>query len=429
MHRRGLLIAARTEHGLQAAAAMVEAARQAGYRGEAEVHIGAAVRRLEPALSEEVVGAVHSRADVHVRPESVLHGLRAALLAAGVELRGGVEVHGIERDGAHGWRVATGAGAVPADRVIIAAGVPSAALLRGLGVRISLLGGKGYSVTTTGTGVAPAHAIKMLEATIACSPFDAGVRISGRFELGARDERVRDRAVRSVQAGAARYLADWHPPHDRGSDRRAPSVHAGQPADHRRRSRAGRRSTWPPGTAPWGSPWRRRPRRHSRRWSCTAARRRGSSRSRPTASGPPGAPAAAGRSRPPRSVDHHQPAYTGRDAHGGHLIESPTQPGNSRHLGSTSARQNAMPSSTDSGPPRIVVERACTVPLLRIGAAHRRRRRFAHLVPVRQGPQVPFDGGRPPYTRARGRRADRVGVAGRRAGGWGVWPGRRVLMK
>jgi len=49
-----------------------------------------------------------------------------------------------------------------------------------------------------------------------------------------------------------------------------------------------------------------------------------------------------------------------------------------------------MPSSTDSGRPRIVVERACTVPLLWIGAAPRRRRRFAHRAPVGQRPQGPI---------------------------------------
>ena len=74
------------------------------------------------------------------------------------------------------------------------------------------------------------------------------------------------------------------------------------------------------------------------------------------------------------------------------IIDIPTQPGKSRHIGSTSSRQNAMPSSTDSGRPRIVVERACTIPLLRIGAAPRRRRRLVHRAPVGRRPQVPISG-------------------------------------
>jgi D-amino-acid dehydrogenase len=210
MHRRGLLIAARTRSGLQAAQALVAAARVAGYEGATRVCIGSAVQELEPALSAAVVGVVHAVADAHVRPESLLSGLRAALLAEGATLRGGVAVRGVERDGA-GWTVATTSGPVPADRVVLAAGVDSVVLLRQLGVRVPLLPGTGYSVTASGTGTAPAHPVKLLEANIACSPFDGGLRLSGMFELGARNPHVRARTLRRIRAGAGRYLRDWRP--------------------------------------------------------------------------------------------------------------------------------------------------------------------------------------------------------------------------
>jgi D-amino-acid dehydrogenase len=119
-------------------------------------------------------------------------------------------VRGVERDGA-GWTVATTSGPVLADRVVLAAGVDSAVLLRQLGVRVPLLPGTGYSVTASGTGTAPAHPLKLLEANIACSPFDGGLRLSGMFELGARGHHVRARALRRIRAGAGSYLRDWQP--------------------------------------------------------------------------------------------------------------------------------------------------------------------------------------------------------------------------
>jgi D-amino-acid dehydrogenase len=210
MHRRGLLIAARTWHGLESAKALVAAAHAAGYGGETHVHVGPAVQALEPALAGTVVGVVHAVADAHVRPESLLAGLRAALRGDGATLRRGVAVRGIERDGA-GWALATTGGAVPADRVVLAAGVDSAVLLRELGVQVPLLPGTGYSVTASGTGTAPAHPMKLIEANLACSPFDGGLRLSGRFELGARGDHVRARALRRIRAGAGRYLRDWEP--------------------------------------------------------------------------------------------------------------------------------------------------------------------------------------------------------------------------
>lgn len=209
MHRSGLLVATCTERGMAEAVALVAAARAAGYPGAVDELSGAAVREREPALGDGVTGAVHARDDAHVRPETVLAGLRAALLAEGAALRGGTDVHGVERDGG-GWRVATSSGPAPADRVVVAAGVRSAALLGGLGVRVPLLAGKGYSVTARGTGTAPVHAVKMLESNLACTPFDGGLRLSGMFELGARGG-VRRAAVRRIGAGAARYLRDWQP--------------------------------------------------------------------------------------------------------------------------------------------------------------------------------------------------------------------------
>jgi D-amino-acid dehydrogenase len=213
MHRRGLLIAARTWRGLESAKAMVDAASAAGYGGETQVHVGPAVQELEPALADAVVGVVHAVADVHVRPESLLAGLRAALLGEGATLFRGVAVRGVERDGG-GWTVATTSGGVPGDRVVLAAGVDTAVLLRGLGVRVPLLAGTGYSVTASGTGTVPAHPVKLIEANLACSPFEGGLRLSGMFDLGARGHAVRARAVRRIRAGARRYLRDWVPIED-----------------------------------------------------------------------------------------------------------------------------------------------------------------------------------------------------------------------
>jgi D-amino-acid dehydrogenase len=214
MHRRGLLIAARTWHGLESAEALVAAAHAAGYGGETQVHAGSAVQALEPALADAVVGVVHAVADAHVRPESLLAGLRAALLTEGATLRRGVAVRAVERDDGCGWTVATTSGAVHADRVVLAAGVDTAVLLRGLGVRVPMLAGTGYSVTASGTGTVPAHPVKLIEANLACSPFEVGLRLSGMFDLGARGHTVGARAVRRIRAGARRYLRDWAPVED-----------------------------------------------------------------------------------------------------------------------------------------------------------------------------------------------------------------------
>src|SRR5207253_1712261 len=68
----------------------------------------------------------------------------------------------------------------------IAAGLPTVSLLRRLGVRLPIVGARGYSVTIEGRGTPPRHALYLAEAKLGLSPFAGGVRIAGVFELGAR---------------------------------------------------------------------------------------------------------------------------------------------------------------------------------------------------------------------------------------------------
>jgi D-amino-acid dehydrogenase len=215
MHRTGLLLAARREEGVQHSVALARAAADAGYRGTFEELSGDAIREREPALAPGVAGGVHARDEGHVRPESLMRGLSDALAARGAAVRRGCDVRSIEPAGAGRWRLLTPASEHVADRVVVAAGVWSGALLAGLGVRVPVLPAKGYSVTASGSGRAPRHALKLVEANVACSPFADGVRLAGMFELGRRGARVPGRRVDRVVRLASSYLHDWTPTHAR----------------------------------------------------------------------------------------------------------------------------------------------------------------------------------------------------------------------
>ncbi|WP_188193373.1 NAD(P)/FAD-dependent oxidoreductase [Nonomuraea sp. SYSU D8015] len=211
LHRTGLLIAARSPHGVAEAAELVEDARAAGYTGPVTTLDGARARALEPALGERVAGAVHAGDELHVRPEQLLDALATAAGERGVEIRRDAPVLGVERSGHGRWRVATARGALEADRVVITAGVWSADLLAGLGVPVPLLPGAGYSLTSAGTGTRPRHALKLLEDNVAISPFDGEVRVAGMFELAAGPRPPVPRRMRHVVRMALPYLRDWRP--------------------------------------------------------------------------------------------------------------------------------------------------------------------------------------------------------------------------
>jgi D-amino-acid dehydrogenase len=108
----------------------------------------------------------------------------------------------------------TSAGVELADRVVISAGLPTVTLLRRLGVRVPLVGARGYSVTLAGRGTPPRHALYLAEAKLGLSPYTGGVRIAGVFELGARDAEASPDAGARLIAAARPYLDGWSPDAD-----------------------------------------------------------------------------------------------------------------------------------------------------------------------------------------------------------------------
>ena len=209
MHESGLLIAALSEDTLEEYVELLDAARAAGYAGEVELLRQEALRHTEPALSDAVVGAVYTKDDLHVRPDTLSSGLASYIKAKGVEVLEETKVYNLAPTEKHTWKVSSSQGELTADRVVIAAGIWSAEILANLGIRIPLEAGKGYSVTATGRGTKPQRALKLAEPNVSCSPFEEAVRISGIFELGGRDLSVNRRLLAQVFRSASDFLRDW----------------------------------------------------------------------------------------------------------------------------------------------------------------------------------------------------------------------------
>ena len=216
MHTAGLVVAARTPGGLDLYRRIFQRLRELGYEGGAIDELdGPSVAALEPALAQgEVVAGLHARVDRFVRPEELTAGLAEHLRADGVEILEGAELRGLA-PGPGGWSLEVGSGApVSAQRVVVAAGLATAPLLRRLGVRVALMGARGYSVTVAGRGTPPRHALYLAEAKLGLSPFDGGVRVAGVFELGARSADASPEVGERLLAAARTYLGGWQPEPD-----------------------------------------------------------------------------------------------------------------------------------------------------------------------------------------------------------------------
>jgi D-amino-acid dehydrogenase len=234
MHHSGLLLVARTAHGLADYAAIFREIGRLGYEGEIAELGPAEACELEPALDPgRVTGGMHTLIDRYVRPESLTAGLARTLRALGVEIREGVSVERV----AAGPRVLTRSGSglalthkrragyshvamqdltpLVVDRVVVAAGPSSPPLLASLGIRVPLVGARGYSVTIRGGDTRPRHALYLAEAKVGISSYVDSVRIAGVFELGRKSAALDRRRLARMVATVDPYFAEWRPSEER----------------------------------------------------------------------------------------------------------------------------------------------------------------------------------------------------------------------
>ena len=210
MHGGGILILGKTEKGIAWFAPVLEDLQKLGFEGGVEELSPEAAREIEPALGDDVRYAIRTTIDRYVQPQTLMRGLADRIAELGGDVREGVDVTGLRRTPA-GWIVDTADGSVEADRVIVATGAYSPALLKPLGLDVPIVPAKGYSITLKGEGTRPSQALYLTEPKIGISGYDEGVRIAGVFELPGKDLLVDKGRLDNVVADACSFLRDWHP--------------------------------------------------------------------------------------------------------------------------------------------------------------------------------------------------------------------------
>jgi D-amino-acid dehydrogenase len=203
LRRDGVLNVYASENGF--AGGRAEAASYAAAGLRCEVLDDRAALELEPSLRRPVAGAVLYPDEAHGDPVALVSALGAAAQAQGVRLRTGVVVHGLRRGGG----VRTTAGDVPAERVVLAAGVAT----RQLGVRLPVVAGLGCGVDLLDGLVRPSRPVFLHEARVVATPLAGRLRLAGMLELAAPRATIDTRRAAGVIAAARHGLlprGSWH---------------------------------------------------------------------------------------------------------------------------------------------------------------------------------------------------------------------------
>ena len=210
MHQSGLVLVAATPAGLASYAAIFRDLRSLGFEGDS-VELGPdEAKALEPALAADgLAGGVHALVDRFVRPESLVEGLSRSLADSGVAMKQAA-VESIEANNGN-VRLTTDGEPLEADRVVVAAGASSPPLLARLGIRLPLVGARGYSFTFSGGTMRPSHALYLAEAKVGISAYSESVRVAGVFELGHTSTAVHRGRLEAMLSTVEPYFEDWRP--------------------------------------------------------------------------------------------------------------------------------------------------------------------------------------------------------------------------
>lgn len=201
--RNGLLMLC---HGAQALEEEAHTAAQARALGvPAEVLDARETAERDPGVTMSVAGSVWYPRDCHFQPERHLAALESGL--AGEELLWETEVTGWRRDGARLAAVQTTRGEIAGDEFILASGAWSSALVGGLGLRLPMQAGKGYSVTLPQPIELPRLCAILAEARVAVTPMNGRLRVGGTMEISGLHDRIAPRRV----AGLLRALTRYYP--------------------------------------------------------------------------------------------------------------------------------------------------------------------------------------------------------------------------
>lgn len=161
----------------------------------------AGLAKLEPNTTIDAIGAIHYRCDGHLYPQKLMHNLIGYLKNKGVKLLSHIDVTGFQKNGKTITGITTDSEIISGDAFVLAAGSWSGPFARQLGIKMPLVGGRGYSVTlpVANNEMDLQHPGILVEGRCAFTPMDGNkIRFGGTMEITSVDTPPRLNRVEGI---------------------------------------------------------------------------------------------------------------------------------------------------------------------------------------------------------------------------------------
>ncbi len=178
---------------------------------EARVLDARATAVLEPGVRMDIAGSVYFPIDAHLSPRKFIPALRGLLAGLGVQFHWQTSVTGWRTEGGRVTAARTANGELQADEFVLAGGSWSGGMLAGLGVRLPLQAGKGYSLTLERPRCRVTKPMILTERRVAVTPMGETLRFGGTMEISGHRDQVRPERVAQIIAAAQAFFPDFTP--------------------------------------------------------------------------------------------------------------------------------------------------------------------------------------------------------------------------
>lgn len=175
---------------------------------EAKILTPQQVAELEPGARMDIAGAVYFPIDAHISPRKFIPALVLLLKQQGVKFHWSTEVRGWRSEGGRVTGVSTSVGELVADEYVLATGSWAPETIRGLGLRLPMQAGKGYSLTIEKPRFKLKKPMILSERRVAVTPMGGALRFGGTMEIAGHTDNVRPERIEQIVAAAQFYFPD-----------------------------------------------------------------------------------------------------------------------------------------------------------------------------------------------------------------------------
>lgn len=157
------------------------------------------VQKLEVGTTVSAIGGVHFKSDAHLYPQQLMTFLMQTCQKNGVRFMPNTEVKSFKFMDRQIYAVNTSQGQISGDDFVLAGGAWSSELSKQLGIKLSLLAGKGYSFTMKKPKQRPRIPSILCEGKVAVTPMGSDLRFGGTMEIThTRDTRIDQKRLKGI---------------------------------------------------------------------------------------------------------------------------------------------------------------------------------------------------------------------------------------